>query len=64
MKQPLLIFLFSLFILFVGVLYGFGQIYTSFEVPEETRELSTPIEGEVDKDYLESLRPGSEVQEF
>ncbi len=56
-KEFILIFFMTVLILVVGISFGYDQINNPYEISEETRSLSVPFEGEVDRVFLESLAP-------
>lgn len=52
MKQVLLIFLFSVLILLLGILFGFKQIKNPYNVTQSTQELSEPLSIDLDTDFI------------
>jgi hypothetical protein len=53
--ETLLIFLFTALILLIGIVFGYDQIPNPYKVPERALSISTPMEGEIDTSFLESL---------
>lgn len=57
MKKIALLFLMTLIILLVGILFGYAQLHVTNEITDSTRKLSTPFEGDFDREFLEKIMP-------
>ncbi len=57
MIKVVLIFLSTMLILLLGLFFGFEQIQKSFEIPAHIAELSIPFEKELNKEFIENLKP-------
>lgn len=54
MRQLTLIFLSTLFILLIGLLFGYKQLILTYSVSDQTKELSKPLNIELDTDFIRS----------
>ena len=54
-KEIMLIFLSTVLILVIGIMFGYEQIENPYEISERVHVLSQPFEGNVDKGFLETL---------
>lgn len=57
MKNIPLLFLATLIILLIGILFGYSQLRITNKITERTRTLSTPFKGDVDSKFLEKVIP-------
>ena len=55
LKEIMLIFLATVLILVIGIMYGYEQIENPYEISERVLVLSQPFEGNIDRDFLEAL---------
>ena len=55
LREIVLLFLATILILVVGIMFGYEQIENPYEISEEVRVLSRPFEGSIDRVFLESL---------
>lgn len=54
-KEIMLIFLSTVLILVIGIVFGYNQIENPYEISERVRVLSQPFEGSIDRDFFENL---------
>lgn len=52
MKYVMLLFLWTLFILFIGVFLGFNIIENTYELSLKTQELSAPFKADLDINFI------------
>lgn len=57
MSKVILIFSSTMLILLSGLFFGFGQIKKDFEISAEIRDLAVPFEQELDKEFIENIKP-------
>ena len=52
MKHLLLIFLFTVLILLIGLIFGYNQFDNPYSISQSTKELAQPLTVELDVDFI------------